>query len=141
MSGTTKQKEHNMKLNRRTFFKKSIFAALSLPLIGKTTGLFQNAFSADKPSDSGIKKQGYVHDVAELEKMKTAKPADYKKYKKYVKAKTADFQPNCSNCTFYKKPEGEWGSCAMVGANKKPNKWVFQNGMCKVYNQNKKAKA
>ena len=130
-----------MKLNRRNFFKNSILSLAALPFVSKATGIFQTAEAKDAPSDSKIKKQGYVHNYAELDKMEASAPKKYKKYKKYIGAKKDGFQPKCANCKFYKKAEGDWASCSMVGATKKPGKWVYKDGMCKVYNRNKKSKA
>ena len=130
-----------MKLNRRSFFKKSILGLLALPIFTKATGLLQpaqaSAGAKGEQNDSKIKKQGYVHDAKTIDAMKDGK----KKYKKYFKAKTADFQPSCLNCKFYKKAKGDYATCAMVGANGKPGKWVYKDGMCKVYAKKKKKKA
>jgi len=131
-----------MKLNRRTFFKKSLFGAFALPIFAKASGLLENAIAkAAAASDSAIKKQGYVHNYTELDALEKSDAKAYKKYSKYIKAKKAGIQPKCTNCKFYKKAEGDWASCAMVGATKKPGKWVYKDGMCKVYNRNKKVKA
>ena len=127
-----------MKLSRRNFFKKSLFGAFALPLFAKASGLLQTVTAKEAASDSAIKKQGYVHHYKEIDKLATSDAKAHKKYSKYNKAKKDGFQPSCANCKFYKKAEGDWATCAMVGANKKPGKWVYKDGMCRVYNKNKK---
>ena len=128
-----------MNLNRRNFFKKSLLGAFALPVFAKASGLFQTVLAKAAASDSAIKKQGYMHSYKKIDELAKSDAKTYNKYKKYIKAKKDGFQPSCANCKFYKKVEGDWASCAMVGANKKPGKWVYKDGMCKVYNKNKKA--
>jgi hypothetical protein len=128
-----------MKISRRSFFGRTIAGLAAIPFIAKNTGLISEAIAADA-KDSKITRQGYIHDVSaaedETNKVENAKLGKIKKYSKF---KTKDFTPNCENCKFYKKPgEDGYGKCAMVGATAKPGKWVYKNGLCKVYAKNKK---
>lgn len=128
------------KLSRRNFFKASAIALGSIVTIQKGNGLLSTALAAN-PDDS-ITKQNYIHDVAggkfkdDKDKAKFDKhQGKIDKHLKKIK-KTGDIKPMCKYCTHYKKPEGGYGECAMVGA--KGDKKVHEKGWCKVWAINKK---
>jgi hypothetical protein len=128
-----------MNTNRRQLIKRGL---LSFPAIylGITQFPFKSLITkATELLDKNIKKQGYVHDVFKNRPTEKKFERHLKKLSKLT-AETADHKilPACLNCKHYKKPENDWGLCAMVGANKKNNLRVYKNGWCKVWSINKK---
>lgn len=124
------------KLTRRKFFKSSAFTLLALPIFGKAMGLFNKAYAFAR-NDSGIDKQGYIHDATGEVKDPThakhvTKIADYLKE---IKKESASIKPQCENCMQFKKAESDgYGECAMVMATGKADgKFVYKTGWCKVW--------
>lgn len=140
------------KMNRRKFFHASLLGAGAILTISKTGIVLNSALAADP--DATITKQNYIHDISagvfkdDKDKVKYAKHE--KKISKYFKKmakkaekeiaevypKASSVQPSCLMCKHFKKPEGGYGTCAMVGA--KGDIKVYEKGWCKVWAINKK---
>lgn len=140
-------------MNRRKFFHASLLGAGAILTVSKTGIVLNSALAADP--DATVTKQNYIHDASagtfkdeEKDKKKFAKHE--KKITKYFKKaakkaekevadlfpKASSVTPNCSMCKHYKKPDGGYGECAMVGA--KGDVKVFEKGWCKVWSIDKK---
>lgn len=140
------------KLTRRNFFKVSALFAGTVVTVSNKPGLLSTALAAN-PDDT-ITKQNYISDVSTGEFKDEKK--DKKKFEKHEKKitkelkkaakeekstveeffpKASEIKPMCLYCTHYKKPEGGYGECAMVGA--KGDVKVSEKGWCKVWAINK----
>lgn len=126
-----------MGLSRRKMLKNSFLSIIGLPLILKGLGLANIAKSEEARKDAAVKNMGYIHDVIAASDPKHDDHKNLLKINNYSKNKTAKFTPKCDNCKYYKQPEGDWGTCTMVGARGASNKkYVYKNGICKVYAKN-----
>lgn len=92
-----------------------------------------------KFSDAKVKLQNYIHNINEKKPEKPIAKKAYERHQKDIakelkaKGKKADVLPMCINCKQYKKPEGEWGQCVMVGAMGQKGKWVYEKAWCQVW--------
>lgn len=115
-----------MNLSRRHLIKATVLGLLAMPFLGLAKAL--------QRSDTKVKAQGYIHDVFQAANPEHKDHKKLSKIKPYKKFKTDKFIPKCDNCKHYKAPEGDYGTCTMVGARgKRPGQFVFKNGLCKVY--------
>lgn len=128
-------------MKRRDFLKSSFIGLGFTAIFGKATGILgQVAKAADAAiallKDASITKQKYIHSVNAEDKAVTEFVAAITKKKM---AKYPGKIPMCINCKQFKKPNGDYGTCAMVGAKgKKADDWVYKDGLCKVYMANAK---
>lgn len=124
------------KITRRSFFKSSALTLVALPVFGKALGILNKAYAAFARNDSGIDKQGYVHDYSKADKAVYDKHlAKVTTYLGEIKKPDAKVPANCSSCMQFKKDEADgYGECAMVLATGKADgKFVYKTGWCKVW--------
>lgn len=123
------------KITRRSFFKSSALTLVAIPMFGKAMGLFNKAYAFAR-NDSGIDKQGYVHDASKADKTfydkHVTKVTDYLAE---IKKTGSNVIPHCATCMQFKKDEADgYGECAMVMATGKADgKFVYKTGWCKVW--------
>lgn len=123
-----------MSISRRDMLKKSLLGIVGVPLAIKTLGINTIARAADALKDAKVSRMDYIHSVVDAADPAHKDHAKLSKNAKFKKYKTDGFLPKCDNCKQYKKPDGDWGNCAMVGARGEKNgMFVFKDGMCKVY--------
>ena len=147
--------ENFPKVSRRLFFKSIAYGAATVALV-KSMG--QKAWAAATASDAKILAKPASANQAYRRISLTNLPSNDKdkavvsKYEGHVKIldgaltkfgiQNTDKKilPQCANCLQYKNPQGEYGTCAMVGALMKAPELVgaHQTGWCKIYAVNQK---